>query len=85
MGLTAITFSELSAFNNMLQLDLTPWESEQLIMMSREYTSMISAAKDPLMSAPWHSEYYDDLQAARDRVVRNGRKMAKVINQRFAD
>lgn len=81
MSLKGFSFSELKAFNDLYQLDLDPWESEQLIMMSRTYAFTLTEAKDPTMSAPWHDKEFSDLEHARAKVFRNGKNLAKIINQ----
>lgn len=82
MGLTPITFTELINFSLSLNLNLTPWESQQLIIMSREYCGMINAAKKLDCPCPWHPEGYSDLAMAREKVVRNGMKLRQVINNK---
>lgn len=81
MGLSAFTFQELDSFSRIMNISLTPWESEQLIMMSREYCSMISIAKEPSTPNPWLPEGYSELDEARERVVRNGMKMRDNIKK----
>ena len=81
MGVVAVSFTELSAFNERMQLNLSPWESEILVNMSREYSVMLNSAKDPLMSAPWHSEHFDELEHARARAVKNARAMKEAVNR----
>ena len=70
MGLTPITFTELNSFPQVLNLNITPWECEQLITMSREYCGMIHKAKDKNCKCPWHSDKYDARQSAAAKVER---------------
>jgi len=65
----------------MMKVDLTPWETEQLINMSREYCAMISIAKDPQEPNPWRADDYSELQEAREKVFRNGMKISKKMEE----
>ena len=84
MAVTAITWQELKAFSELSDSNLTAWESEQIINMSKQYCSWLTIGKDPLCSAPWHDDDYDELQIARERVVKNAMKFKGVIDKRPA-
>lgn len=81
MAVVSITWQELKSYSELSGYDLTPWESEQIINMSREYCSWLSK-KDPLISAPWHDDSYSELQVARERVVKNAMKLKIVFDKK---
>lgn len=66
MGLIPLTWSELDAYVRRSKVDLSAWESDHVIMMSREYCAFIQKAKSetcvqpywPDMSKKEQREYY---------------------------
>lgn len=68
MTVKSVSFSEIESFSNLYQLNISPWEAEQLMAMSREYATMRTIAKDPKMRSPWNPDWFDERQFARNRV-----------------
>ena len=61
MGRTPITWQELKAYSDLSKVELTSWESERVISMSRAYCSMIVEAGDNrAMKAPYMPELTDE-------------------------
>lgn len=72
MGIIPISWVELNSFINCSAYPLTGWESEQIIMMSRDYCSMHVKAQKIRCAAPYleNMDEEERLQANRDRVAR---------------
>lgn len=68
MGHFPLTWCEIDSFSNRQQTQLSEWESEQLIMMSREYCNWLFKAKDRNYPSPWDDEGYDPLIENRKRI-----------------
>lgn len=68
MSLAAITFAELDHFCNRMCVDLTPWESMQVINMSREYCYWLNKSKDPMCVSPWNDNDPDAI-AENDAII----------------
>lgn len=60
MGHFYLTWKELEAFTNKSGYTLDGWQSEQIIMMSRDYCNFLHKAKDTHCPAPYQ-EYFDDV------------------------
>ena len=61
MGRVAITWQELKAYSDLSRVDLTSWESSQVISMSRAYCSMIhEAGEHRAMKAPFTPKLTDE-------------------------
>jgi len=70
MGVSAISWSELRNYCELTGTELSPWEAEQVMMMSRAYTASLRRSDDPLMPPPFTAEETDDeIQARRAAVV----------------
>lgn len=70
MGLAPVSFTELDAYCNRMQTDLTAWESIQVINMSREYCSWLNKGKDKTCVSPWS----DNSEEAR---IENNKKISE--------
>ena len=69
MGINSVSWAEIESFNNIQQLNLSPWESAQIRLMSENYTSMLSIAKKPLTPCPWHGKKFNAREFARAKVA----------------
>jgi hypothetical protein len=68
MGSYPVTWSELKSFSDSLASSLDEWESDQLIMMSREYCAWNNKGKDRLCGSPWNCADYNAIEENRKRV-----------------
>lgn len=76
MGITAISWLELSAYCSITVTDLSGWESEIIMDMSRAYSSTFRKAEDPTMTAPFTMIDDDDaLKYQREIVVKQFKEM----------
>lgn len=82
MGHIYLTWKELEAFTNKSCYDLNGWESEQIIMMSRNYCNFLQKAKDPNCSSPYseHSDDFDEVEDMRERVDSTWDSIARSLN-----
>jgi len=80
MGLSAISWLELSAYCSMTINYLTGWESETVIDMSRAYASNYRKAEDPLMIAPFTVDEDLDAMEFQRGIVR--KQLAEMKEQR---
>lgn len=72
MGVSAFSWSEIQSYSQQSGMELTGWESQQLVSMSREYSVWIHKAKDPKIESPWHCYEYNyqiALEENRKRVI----------------
>lgn len=61
MGFVPLTWSEVAAYSNQSAVELSGWESAQIVEMSRAYTSTLAQAnEDYRMPAPYSREMSDD-------------------------
>jgi hypothetical protein len=79
MGLFNLTWNELSAYCNLSRVNLTAWESQQVINMSREYCSWVNKGKDPNCGSPWVNTNEDAIEENRALVAE---KMASMRNKK---
>ena len=57
MGKTALSWQEVKAYSDLTQTELTPWESRQLIIMSRAYCNMnYEATENRITRQPYDPE-----------------------------
>lgn len=73
MSLTPLTWVELDAFCKCSAYSLTGWESEQIILMSRDYIGMRDKAKEVNCPCPLIDGIQDEndkSEAIRDKVIR---------------
>ena len=69
-GQKAFSWSEIESFSNQSGYKLNGWESEQMMMMSRDYSSMASKASEPNCPPPYKEGVTNEesRQIMRDRV-----------------
>ncbi len=72
MGLTRLSWQEIESYSRLSGVDLTPWESEQVINMSREYCLWKQKGAKQDCQAPWIDE--KNLVANTAPVVNSGFK-----------
>lgn len=60
MSMVPLSWSEVSAYNSLSGVSLSPWEAENVIMMSREYCSFLTKAKDETCVQPYWPDMNDD-------------------------
>lgn len=84
MGITPISWMELKAFNDLSGYELTGWESEQIIEMSRTFCYMNNKAQKLGCPAPYleNIDSYDNKQAIRDKVARQWDSFEKGLKQK---
>lgn len=71
MSIAPLTWSEVKAYSDLSRQDLTAWEAENVMMMSREYCSFSQKAKDWVCVQPyWPEMDEDELEAYRDSISR---------------
>ena len=80
MGAFPLTWQEVESFSSSQALRLSQWESEQLIMMSREYCSWVNKSKERHYQSPWNHKDYDALTANRARVIKQAQAMRTATN-----
>lgn len=68
-GLTALTWQELASFSFISGANLTGWESEALINMSRAYTGSYHRSQEPDSPAPWIDDSPEALEQIRANVA----------------
>lgn len=57
MGLTPLTWCEIKAYSDLSRTNLSAWESDQVMMMSRTYCSFINKAKSETCVQPYWPDY----------------------------
>ena len=69
-GVQSFTWQDVQAYSTMSAKDLTWWESEQLIAMSRAYCNMHHKAKKYSCKSPYQSKALDvsEIQKLHDEV-----------------
>lgn len=70
MGRAPITWTEIDAYKRCSGYDLSGWECEQIIMMSRHYLSMYHEATEQPYLMPDHLDYQDVKNAMRGAVAK---------------
>ena len=79
MGAFSITWQELDAYSRLSQTELTAWESEQVITMSKLYCSYLNVGKKS-SRVPYEREYTEEeIQDSKDAMTR----VLKSENDRF--
>ena len=68
-GLTALTWQELESFSALSGLNLTAWESEMLMAMSRTYSTSYHKSQEPDSPTPWVDESEETLEEMRANVA----------------
>lgn len=77
-GYFPVTWQEVESYSRMSGVDLTPWESRQVINMSRVFCSTkAEATRDPNMPPP----YMDD---SEDYLARTRQALANKIKRAFS-
>ena len=70
MGAFSITWQELDSYSRLSQAELTAWESEQVITMSKLYCSYLNVGKKA-SRAPYEREYTEEeIQDSKDAMTR---------------
>ena len=69
MSLSALSFSELDAYCRRMKVDLTAWESINIISMSREYCSWLNKGKEKTCASPWNDRSKEAISANNDRIA----------------
>lgn len=78
IGASPLTWQEIDALDRLQGLGLSPWDSEQLMMMSKVYLSVKhKASKDPSMLSPYAEETEEALNKQRESVARQFKNMFK--------
>lgn len=73
MSITPLTWSEVESFVNCSERPLTGWESEQIILMSRDYIVYSHKAKDLGCPSPFNLAANDEDARAINRAIVNDR------------
>jgi len=68
MQLTPLSFIELDAYCNRMKVDLTPWESINIIDMSRDYVGWLNKGTNPQCTSPW-KDRSDEAMQANDNAI----------------
>ena len=68
-GLMALTWQELGSFSELSDANLTGWESETLINMSRAYTGSYHKSQEPDSPAPWVDDSPETIEQMRANVA----------------
>lgn len=74
MGVSELSFQEISAWMHATGLRLNPWEALTLKKLSSEYVAQLHASKDPLEPAPFGD---GELEIKRDYTANFFMKLAK--------
>lgn len=53
MGMAPIGFSDIEAWRNLTETNLTPWDALMLRQMSRAYVNQYAESRDPRCPAPY--------------------------------
>lgn len=69
IGVTPISWQELSALNEMARLELSSWESEALIAMSRDYVNWNIKGKEKNCLSPWDDTSEEAMERQREFIV----------------
>ena len=67
-GLIALTWQELKSFSDLSGANLSGWESETLINMSRAYTGSYHRSQEPDSPAPWVDDSPETVEQMRANV-----------------
>ena len=70
MQLTPVTFTELDAYCHRAKVDLTAWESQNVINMSRDYCSWLHKGAEPECTSPWND-------TSPEAIAENDRRIAE--------
>lgn len=68
-GLMSLTWQELQSFSEMTGCELTGWEAEVLMSMSRAYSGSYHKSQEPDSPAPWMDESPETLEQMRANVA----------------
>ena len=66
IGLSEITWRDIAAWCEVKHSSLTPWESNAVMVMAREYSSAISEYRDKPAAAPYVAATIDRAKVAVD-------------------
>lgn len=78
MGQSPLTWQEIDALNRLQDLNLSPWDTEQIMMMSRVYLSTKQrASADPSMLSPYAEETEEALNKQRESVAKQLKMLFK--------
>lgn len=70
MGLSPISWTELRNYCLLNNLDFSPWEVEQIMMMSRSYSNMLRKAEEVGTPPPFTcEETEEEITMRRERVI----------------
>lgn len=69
MSLVSISFTELDSYCNRMKVDLTAWESMQVINMSREYCNWLNKGKDKTCVSPWSDNSEEAVEANNTKIA----------------
>lgn len=69
MGMIPITWSEMDSFLKCSKYELTGWEAEHIIKMSRAYCSMVNQGKEIGCPSPYNLAANDKSALERNRVI----------------
>ena len=84
MGEGPIGFRDLVAWQEIMGVELQPWEARVLLRLSGEYLGEKHRARKPDCPAPYTGER-EVQQVARDRVAEQFKAMARALNRKSAD
>lgn len=76
-GISQLTWGEVDAYSRMSGVDLTSWEAEQIVLMSRYYCLWKHKGCDPACSSPWNSELNNSDNAIVNSKFKALAKLAK--------
>lgn len=72
-NVTPLPWKEIQAFNDVLKIDMEPWEAEALMIMSRSYCNIYHQAKEPNYPAPYDTDT-DEIREQKAQKVSDGFK-----------
>jgi hypothetical protein len=73
MGMQPVSWQELNSWNQACGHDCTPWELEQIRMLSMAYLDQFTKAEEPSCPAPWIDPNFVDHAALGERIKKQFR------------
>lgn len=68
-GLISLTWQELESFSDLSGCNLTGWEAETLMAMSRAYSASYHKSQEPDSPPPWADDSPETLEQMRANVA----------------